>query len=49
MAKAYLQSEATLANSVAMEYVLDEITNEEVEVQRLRHAESDGEKGVTHG
>jgi len=49
MAKAYLQSEATLTNSVVMEHVLDEIANEEIEVQRLRHAESDGEKGVTHG
>ena len=49
MAKAYLQSEATLVNSAAMEHVLDEIANEEIEVQRLRHSEVDGEKGVTHG
>jgi len=49
MAKAYLQSEPTLANSVAMEHVLDEIANEEIEVQRHRHVEADGEKGVTHG
>ena len=49
MAKAYLQSEATLSNSVAMEHVLDEIANEEIEVQRHRHVEADGEKGVTHG
>lgn len=49
MAKAYLQSEATLSNSVAMEHVLDEIANEEIEVQRHRHVETDGEKGVTHG
>ena len=49
MAKAYLQSEPELANSVAMEHVLDEIANEEIEVQRQRHVETDGEKGVTHG
>lgn len=49
MAKAYLQSEATLSHSVAMEHVLDEIANEEIEVQRHRHVEADGEKGVTHG
>ena len=49
MAKAYLQSEATLSNSVAMEHVLDEIANEEIEVQRHRHVDADGEKGVTHG
>lgn len=49
MAKAYLQSEATLSNSVAMEHVLDEIANEEIEMQRHRYVEADGEKGVTHG
>ncbi len=48
-AKAYLQSDAALANSVAMEHVLDEIANEEIDVQRERHVDSDGEKGVTHG
>ena len=46
-AKAYLQSDAALANSVAIEHVLDEIANEEIDLQRERHA--DGEKGVTHG
>ncbi|WP_039019248.1 relaxase/mobilization nuclease domain-containing protein [Halocynthiibacter namhaensis] len=49
MAKAYLQGEPELANSVAMEHVLDEIANEELEVQRQRHVDTDGEKGVTHG
>jgi type IV secretion system T-DNA border endonuclease VirD2 len=48
-AKAYLQSDAALANSEAMEHVLDEIANEEVDVQRERHVDADGEKGVTHG
>ena len=48
-AKAYLQSDAALANSVAMEHVLDEIANEEIDVQRERHVDADGEKGVTHG
>ncbi|WP_157946967.1 hypothetical protein [Thalassobius sp. I31.1] len=49
MAKAYLQSEPELADSVRMEHVLDEIANEEIEVQRQRHVETDGEKGATHG
>ncbi|WP_321831860.1 relaxase/mobilization nuclease domain-containing protein [Thalassovita sp.] len=49
VAKAYLQSEPELANSVAMEHVLDEIASEEIEVQHQRHVEIDGEKGVTHG
>ena len=48
-AKAYLQSDAALANSLAMEHVLDEIANEEIDVQRERHVDADGEKGVTHG
>jgi type IV secretion system T-DNA border endonuclease VirD2 len=48
-AKAYLQSDAALANSEAMEHVLDEIANEEVDVQRERRVDADGEKGVTHG
>jgi type IV secretion system T-DNA border endonuclease VirD2 len=48
-AKAYLQSDAALANSMAMEHVLDEIANEEIDVQRERHVDADGEKGVTHG
>ncbi|MFT6273598.1 MAG: type IV secretion system T-DNA border endonuclease VirD2 [Dinoroseobacter sp.] len=48
-AKAYLQSDAALANSEAMEHVLDEIAIEEVDVQRERHVDADGEKGVTHG
>jgi type IV secretion system T-DNA border endonuclease VirD2 len=48
-AKAYLQSDAALASSVAMEHVLDEIASEEVDVQRERHVDADGEKGVTHG
>jgi type IV secretion system T-DNA border endonuclease VirD2 len=48
-AKAYLQSDTALANSEAMEHVLDEIANEEVDVQRERHIDADGEKGVTHG
>ncbi|WP_085308098.1 relaxase/mobilization nuclease domain-containing protein [Planktotalea arctica] len=48
-AKAYLQSDAALANSEAMEHVLDEIANEEIDVQRVRHVDADGEKGVTHG
>jgi type IV secretion system T-DNA border endonuclease VirD2 len=48
-AKAYLQSDAASANSEAMEHVLDEIANEEVDVQRERHVDADGEKGVTHG
>lgn len=49
MAKAYLQSEEAAAHSPAMERVLDEIANEEIEVQRHRHMETDGEKGTTHG
>lgn len=49
LAKAYLQSDAALASSVAMEHVLDEIANEEIDVQRDRHGETDGEKGTTHG
>ncbi|CUH52693.1 relaxase/mobilization nuclease domain-containing protein [Shimia marina] len=49
VAKAYLQSEPELANSVAMEHVLNEIASEEIEVQRQQHTEIDGEKGVTHG
>jgi type IV secretion system T-DNA border endonuclease VirD2 len=49
LAKAYLQSDAALASSVAMEHVLDEIANEEIDVQRERHGEADGEKGTTHG
>ena len=48
-AKVYLQSDAALANSEAMEHVLDEIANEEIDVQRERHVDADGEKGVTHG
>ena len=48
-AKAYLQSDAALASSVAMEHVLDEIANEEIDAQRERHVDADGEKGVTHG
>lgn len=48
-AKAYLQSDAALANSEAMEHVLDEIADEEVDVQRERHVDADGQKGVTHG
>jgi len=48
-AKAYLQSDAALANSVAMEHVLDEIANEEIDLQRERLVDADGEKGVTHG
>jgi type IV secretion system T-DNA border endonuclease VirD2 len=48
-AKAYLQSDAALANSMAMEHVLDEIANEELDLQRERHVDADGEKGVTHG
>ena len=48
-AKAYLQSGAALANSVAMGNGLDEIANEEIDVQRERHVDSDGEKGVKHG
>jgi len=48
-AKAYLQSDAALANSEAMEHVLDEIANAEVDVQRERHVDADAEKGVTHG
>ena len=49
MAKAYLESQPELANSVAMEHVLDEIANEEIELQRQHHVDTDGEKGVTHG
>jgi len=49
MAKAYLQSDANLASSIAMEHVLDEIANEEIDVQRERNSETDGEGGVTHG
>ncbi|MGH1369372.1 MAG: relaxase/mobilization nuclease domain-containing protein [Maritimibacter sp.] len=48
-AKAYLQSDAALASSMAMEHVLDEIANEEIDARRERHVDSDGEKGVTHG
>ncbi len=48
-AKAYLQSDVALANSVAMEHVLDEIANEEIDLQRERHVDADGEKGVAHG
>jgi type IV secretion system T-DNA border endonuclease VirD2 len=48
-AKAYLQSDAALTNSMAMEHVLDEIANEEIDVQRERHVDTDGENGVTHG
>jgi len=49
MAKAYLQSDASLASSIAMEHVLDEIANEEIDVQRARHSDTDGEGGVSHG
>jgi len=49
LAKAYLQSDANLASSIAMEHVLDEIANEEIDVQRERNSETDGEGGVTHG
>jgi type IV secretion system T-DNA border endonuclease VirD2 len=49
MAKAYLQSDAALANSAALEHVRDEIANEEIDVQRARHSETDGEKGLSHG
>jgi type IV secretion system T-DNA border endonuclease VirD2 len=49
VAKAYLQSEPELANSIAMEHLLDEIAGEEIEVQRQRHIDIEGEKGVTHG
>lgn len=42
-AKAYLQSDAALASSVAMEHVLDEIANEEIDVQRERHVEEDAD------
>ena len=49
MAKAYLQSDANLVSSIAMEHVLDEIANEEIDVQRARHSDTDGEGGVSHG
>ncbi len=49
MAKAYLQSDEGTANSVAMERVLDDIADEEVELHRQRHVDADGEKGTTHG
>jgi type IV secretion system T-DNA border endonuclease VirD2 len=49
MAKAYLQSDAALAQSAAMEHVLDEIANEEIEVQRERHGDTDSEGGPRHG
>lgn len=49
MAKAYLQSDEGTANGVAMERVLDDIADEEIELHRQRHAEADSEKGTTHG
>lgn len=49
MAKAYLQSDAALAQNAAMEHVLDEIANEEIEVQRERHGDTDSEGGPRHG
>jgi type IV secretion system T-DNA border endonuclease VirD2 len=48
-AKAYLQSDASLASGIAMEHILDEIANEEIDVQRARHSDTDGEGGMTHG
>jgi type IV secretion system T-DNA border endonuclease VirD2 len=49
MAKAYLQSDAALAQSAAMEHVLDEIANEEIDVQRERHGDTDREGVPRHG
>ena len=46
-AKAYLQSDETTAQSEALDEVTLEISTEEVEAQRLKHAHS--EKGTTHG
>ena len=48
-AKAYLQSDATTANSDATREVLSEIADEEYEAHRVKHTHGETEKGVTHG
>lgn len=48
-AKAYLQSDEATANSEAVREVVNEIGDEEVEAQRLKHAQGHTEKGTTHG
>ena len=48
-AKAYLQSDEATANSDAVREVVNEIGDEEVEAQRLKHVQGHTEKGTTHG
>lgn len=48
-AKAYLQSDATTANSDATREVLSEIADEEYEAHRVKHTHGETEKGLTHG
>ena len=48
-AKAYLQSDEATANGDAVREVVNEIGDEEVEAQRLKHVQGHTEKGTTHG
>ncbi|RLQ85005.1 hypothetical protein D8780_15385 [Notoacmeibacter ruber] len=47
--KAYLQSDETTANSPAVNEIVREIADTEIDTMRERLAETDGEKGETHG
>ncbi|TVS00824.1 MAG: endonuclease [Rhodobacteraceae bacterium] len=49
LAKAYLESSAVTAHGEGLERVLDALAEEQIEVQRARHAAAHGEKGITHG
>lgn len=49
LAKTYLQGDEVTANSPAMERVLDALAEEKINVQRQRHEQSHGGKGITHG
>lgn len=49
LAKTYLESSDVTAHGPAMERVLDGLAEEQIDVQRLRHAQAHGDKGITHG
>ena len=49
LAKTYLESSEVTAQGPAMERVLDALAEEQIDVQRLRHAAAHGETGITHG
>jgi len=49
LAKTYLESSEVTAHGPAMERVLDALAEEKIDVQRQRHTEAHGDKGITHG